>query len=89
MNVPRIAFLVAISLLAAPAAATAQDAAPPGNSAVDQYRESAPPAAPGSKKLTDEQRKRLADRGSDGAALADALDSSGGVPGGAGAAGRP
>lgn len=87
MKVFRIALIAVLSLLAAPTGATAQDAAPPGNAAVDQYRESAPPASSNSRKLTAERRRALANRGSDGAALAAALDRNGGVPTAGGAVG--
>jgi cobalamin biosynthesis Mg chelatase CobN len=86
VKVPRTAILVGVLLAATPAVASAQGAGPPGNSAVDQYRESAPPASSGSKKLSRAQREALSDRGDDGAALASALDRSGGVPTAAGSA---
>jgi cobalamin biosynthesis Mg chelatase CobN len=78
------ALVLAVGL---PTSAFAQDVAPPGNSAVDQYRESAPPASSGAKKVTPTQRRGLERQGRDGAALAAALDRTGGVPTGAGASG--
>lgn len=54
--------------------------APPGNSAVDQYRESVPPSSSNSRRLTRSDRAALEREGRDGQALANALERSGGVP---------
>lgn len=54
--------------------------APPGNSAVDQYRESLPPSSPNQRRLNRRDRDALRREGSDGRALADVLERSGGVP---------
>lgn len=54
--------------------------APPGNSAVDQYRESLPPASSNTRKLSRKDRSGLERQGSDGEALAAVLERSGGVP---------
>lgn len=83
MSVWKSLLAVAVLALAIPSAAVAEDAiAPPGNSAVDQYRETLP--APGGGRLTDSGRKRSAPRvigkqktkkleryGEDGAAVVD------------------
>ena len=80
--------LVALLLLATPAAATAQEPltnAPPGNSAIDEYLETVPgssgsqrPAAArsggGGAVLTPAERARLERLGPDGEALADAVE---------------
>jgi hypothetical protein len=81
--------LVALVLLAAPAAALAQSAqtnAPPGNSAIDEYLETVPGAtgnqrpsagggaAGGGGGLSDAQRARLDRLGPDGRTLAAAVD---------------
>lgn len=79
MNSLRLVLAVIVLALGLPTVANAAESAPPGNSAVDQYRESAAPSAPGSSKVSKERRERLAREGSDGAALADALDNNGGV----------
>jgi hypothetical protein len=87
---PRLlAALVALALIAAPAAASAQTQktnAPPGNSAIDEYLETVPaasgnsrprpPAAGGgsSSALTAAERARLEKLGPDGKTLADAID---------------
>ena len=87
---PRLlAALVALALIAAPAAATAQTQktnAPPGNSAIDEYLETVPaasgnarprpPTAGGgsSSSLTAAERARLEKLGPDGKTLADAID---------------
>lgn len=81
MKHPRLLAVASVLVaFALPATASAQDVAPPGNSAVDQYRESAPPPSSGSRKVSRSQREALERRGADGAALAAALDRSGGVP---------
>lgn len=72
--------MIAIATLALPASAIAQEAAPPGNAGVEQYRESAPADGGVGRKLTKKERSALERRGDDGAALADALDRTGGVP---------
>jgi len=82
-----LTLLVALVLLAGPAAASAQAPptnAPPGNSAIDEYLETVPgatgdqvprrPGAGGKPVLTPAQRKRLEALGPDGKALADAVD---------------
>lgn len=82
MKVHQIASIVALALVL-PTSADAQtpgSTAPPGSAAVDQYRESVPPAGSGARKLTDRERKRLADQGADGRALAEALERNGGLP---------
>lgn len=69
-------------LLAAllPAAAAAQSGtAPPGNSAVDQYRESVPTPDGPRRSLSERERSELRRLGADGAALAEAIDRQGGV----------
>lgn len=69
-------------LLAAlmPATAGAQsDAAPPGNSAVDQYRESVPAPDGPRRSLSERERSQLARQGPDGKALAEAIERQGGV----------
>jgi hypothetical protein len=87
---PRLlAALVALALIAAPAAASAQTQktnAPPGNSAIDEYLETVPAASgnvrprPGaagggsSSSLTAAERARLEKLGPDGKTLADAID---------------
>ncbi len=65
----------------APAGAQeAPSAAPPGNSAVDQYRESLPASAGGARELSRRDRAGLARQGRDGERLAAVLERSGGVP---------
>ena len=85
---PRLLFaLVTLALIATPATALAQQPqtnAPPGNSAIDEYLETVPgasgnqrPRSPGagpSGGLTAAQRADLQRLGSDGRALADAVD---------------
>jgi hypothetical protein len=87
---PRLlAALVALALMATPAAASAQTQktnAPPGNSAIDEYLETVPaasgnarprpPAAKGgsSSSLSAAERARLEKLGPDGKTLADAID---------------
>ena len=78
--------LAALVLIVAPAAgAQGRTAAPPGNSAIDEYLETVPnatgntrPRPPGSANpsgaLTKQQRARLERLGADGKALADAVD---------------
>jgi hypothetical protein len=77
--------LVALMLLVAPAAATAQKPltnAPPGNSAIDEYLETVPgstgnqlPRKPGvGAVLTAAERRRLERLGPNGKILADAVD---------------
>lgn len=78
--------LVALALLALPAAAPAQTNAPPGNSAIDEYLETVPsatgnqrPRQPGTgdggkSVLTPAQRRKLERLGPDGRALADAVE---------------
>ncbi|MEV4420642.1 hypothetical protein AB0L40_11810 [Patulibacter sp. NPDC049589] len=80
MKVPRLVMIAVLASLFLPAFASAQDVAPPGNSAVDQYRESAPPASPGSKKLSGSRKRALDAEGRDGAALAAVLEKNGGIP---------
>jgi cobalamin biosynthesis Mg chelatase CobN len=81
VKLSRALFAVGLALLVAPSGAVAASStAPPGNSGVDQYRESAPPSSGNTRKLDREQRSALASRGKDGKALADALDRNGGVP---------
>ncbi|WP_210494601.1 hypothetical protein [Patulibacter sp. SYSU D01012] len=80
MKVPRLALLAAVVALGTPALAQAQHAAPPGNSAVDQYRESAPTGGASSRKLSRKERSQLQDEGRDGAALVAALEGTGGMP---------
>lgn len=67
-----------------PAFAQAQDpaVAPPGNSAVDQYRESVPPTSPGGRGPTRGEAKALARQGEDGRRLAEVLERTAGVPSG-------
>ena len=85
---PRVlSALVALVLLATPAAAAAQAPqtnAPPGNSAIDEYLETVPsasgnrvpkPPASGEATLSAAERARLERLGPDGKALADAVDS--------------
>jgi hypothetical protein len=87
---PRLlAALVALALIASPAAASAQTQktnAPPGNSAIDEYLETVPaasgnsrprpPASGGgsSSSLTAAERARLEKAGPDGKTLADAIE---------------
>ncbi len=54
--------------------------APPGNSAVDQYRESLPPAGGNARELSRRDRERLSREGRDGERLARAIERAGGVP---------
>lgn len=54
--------------------------APPGNSAVDQYRESLPPASSNRRELSRRDRDALRREGPDGRALAAVLERTGGVP---------
>lgn len=79
MKLPRLLVTSFVAVAVIPASAVA-DVAPPGNSAVDQYRESAPSTPTGSKKLSPERRRELDSKGKDGSALAAALDRNGGVP---------
>lgn len=67
-------------MTAGAAAQSGPSTAPPGNSAVDQYRESAPPSSAKQRKLRRGEREALERRGADGAALASVLERSGGVP---------
>lgn len=87
MSVLRLASVLVLSTVLAvfgvTAGAVAQSTpstAPPGNSAVDQYRESAPPSSSKQRKLSRRDREALERRGADGAALAAVLERSGGVP---------
>lgn len=87
MSVLRLASVLVLStvlsVFAASATAVAQttpSTAPPGNSAVDQYRESLPPSSSETRKLSRRDRAALDRRGPDGAALAAVLDRSDGVP---------
>jgi hypothetical protein len=93
---PRLlAALVALALIASPAAASAQTQktnAPPGNSAIDEYLETVPsasgnarprpPAANGgsSSALSAAERARLAKLGPDGRTLAAAIDATSPAP---------
>lgn len=81
VKLPRLLVTAIVATAVVPASAVA-DIAPPGNSAVDQYRESAPSTTSNSKKLSAERRRELAKKGEDGEALAAALDRNGGVPDG-------
>lgn len=60
--------------------ATERDIAPPGNSAVEQTRESAPLSSSNRREATPAQNEALEREGRDGVALAEALDRIGGVP---------
>jgi cobalamin biosynthesis Mg chelatase CobN len=73
-----IAAVFAVSV--STASAQSSDVAPPGNSAVDQYRESLPPTSDKRRSLSDRDRRALRREGADGRALADVLERSGGVP---------
>lgn len=69
-------------LLAAllPVTAAAQSGtAPPGNSAVDQYRESVPAPDGPRRSLSERERRELRRLGADGVALAATIDRQGGV----------
>lgn len=87
MSVLRLASVLVLSTVLAVFGATAgavaqstPSTAPPGNSAVDQYRESAPPSSTRQRRLSRRDREALERRGADGAALAAVLERSGGVP---------
>jgi cobalamin biosynthesis Mg chelatase CobN len=81
VRIPRtVVSLAAAALLVPTAGAAAADVTAPGNSAVDQYRESAPPGSSSSKKVPGKTRRKLESAGEDGKALAAALDRTGGVP---------
>lgn len=75
---------LAVLLGVGPAAAAAADdpssVAPPGNSAVDQYRESLPPSSGERRSLSEKDRRALRRQGPDGRALEAVLERSGGVP---------
>lgn len=78
----RFRVLILGVLLAAllPATAGAQSsAAPPGNSAVDQYRESVPKPDGPRRSLSQRERSELRRLGPDGAALAATIERQGGV----------
>lgn len=72
--------LAVFGVTAGAVAQSTPSTAPPGNSAVDQYRESAPPSSTKQRKLSRRDREALERRGADGAALAAVLDRTGGVP---------
>lgn len=75
------AVVVALLLVLAgtPVVASAQQgSAPPGNSGIDQYRESVPEAGDG-RELSTEQRRSLRDQGRDGEELEAVLERNGGV----------
>jgi cobalamin biosynthesis Mg chelatase CobN len=78
---PRILVTVVLTALAVPGLAQAQSSvAPPGNSAVDQYRESVPSTpASGPKKVPKETRRALREQGAAGRDLAAVLAKNGGV----------
>lgn len=87
MSVLRLASVLVLStvvavfgMTAGAAAQSGPSTAPPGNSAVDQYRESAPPSSTKQRKLQRRDREALERRGADGAALAAVLERAGGVP---------
>lgn len=90
MNRARLAIVTALlSLAAIPAAASAEEIAPPGNSGVDQYKETLP--APGGSRPTDVERsvkkkigakgsKKLKSYGDDGEAVVELVEET--APGG-------
>lgn len=78
-----LALSIVLTVVGTTGTAVAQSSpsvAPPGNSAVDQYRESLPPASSNTRKLGRKDRSGLERQGRDGAALAAVLERSGGVP---------
>ncbi|MBF6620074.1 MAG: hypothetical protein ITG02_07570 [Patulibacter sp.] len=86
MRVPRrtsVLLLLGGLWLSGVSSATAQSGpseAPPGNSAVDQYRESLPPSSGERRSLDRDDREALRRQGQDGRALASVLERNGGVP---------
>ncbi|MFA4927860.1 MAG: hypothetical protein WC558_05050 [Patulibacter sp.] len=74
-----VAVALLLVLAGTPAVASAQQgSAPPGNSGIDQYRESVPSAGDG-RELSTEQRRSLRDQGRDGEELEAVLERNGGV----------
>lgn len=88
MHTSRLASILVLLAVALPVStAGAQTTGAPGNSGVDQYRESVPSSGGKTKPVDRKTRDALDRQGSDGKALATALERNGGVPAAAAAAG--